>query len=271
MVPPARLASAGALFGTDWLFDTQAQCMSPRRSPAFAGRLGGRVDASVPRNRGRQSRRDACGRRAVPLDTATARPRVAMARRSPVTAGATRRSRSSPRQPLSTRTLARPVRQCGSTRHSWHLGSTETGAVEPVDLRLGVVDPDGALGERARRRRSYQPRDRHSAVRVAAHRRTPHLARLSQDRMRQPLTTRCRDHPTPRDVMDDYPIQYGVRSLRRRLLQIASGGRPMVRPASKTSSWSVTSHLCGSGLVPKSALVSRSTVSGARAIEAAIA
>ena len=71
--------------------------------------------------------------------------------------------------------------------------------------------------------------------------------------------------------MDDYPIQYGVRSLRRRLLQIASGGRPMVRPASKTSSWSVTSHLCGSGLVPKSALVSRSTVSGARAIEAAIA
>ena len=23
---PARLASTGALFGTDWLFDTQAQC-----------------------------------------------------------------------------------------------------------------------------------------------------------------------------------------------------------------------------------------------------
>ena len=28
MVPPARLASTGALFGTDWLFDTQAQCMA---------------------------------------------------------------------------------------------------------------------------------------------------------------------------------------------------------------------------------------------------
>ena len=42
--------------------------------------------------------------------------------------------------------------------------------------------------------------------------------------MRQPLATRCRDHPTHRDVTDDYPIQYGVRSLRRRLLQIASGG-----------------------------------------------